>query len=106
MIEWLAIVVLIVLGLLFLQIEHHVRRYKIIAMVLIALLIYVSISHIFSSEQVDLTSPRGAVNAVYLYFGWLGQTASKFFDIGVDTTHMVGNAIKIDNVTKDDKSKR
>ena len=101
--QWLAIGVLIFLGLTFLKIEHHTRKIKIIAIIAIAALIYFSITGILGPKDVDMTSPRGIVNSVYLYVGWIGSTASSLWDIGIETTHMVGNAIKI-NSTEEDKS--
>jgi len=95
MITWIAVGVLVIVGLFLLKIEHHTRKYKVLGMILIGLIIYISVIGIFSSGQVDLTSPKGIVSGVYLYFGWIGQTASSLWDIGVDTTHMVGNAIKV-----------
>jgi len=77
--------------------EHHSRKVKIVVIILIGALIYFSMINIFTSEQVDLTSPRGVVNAVYIYFGWIGQTASSLWDIGADTAGLVGNAVKVNN---------
>jgi hypothetical protein len=95
------IAVFILLALAYLKFEHHGRRIKIVVLILIIALIYFSIAGVFSSERVDLTSPRGVVNAVYLYFGWLGQTASSLWDIGTDTVHLVGNAIKVNDTDEE-----
>ena len=54
---------------------------------------------LFSSEDVDLTSPKGIVKAVYLYFGWMGRTFSNLWDIGKDTAVSVGNVIKMNMTT-------
>ena len=94
-IQWIAIAILVLLGLFFLKVEHHGQKIKMITLVILALVVYFSIVGHFSSEEVNFSSPRGIINGVYLYFGWIGQTASSLYDIGVDTTHMVGNAIKI-----------
>jgi len=88
------IVVFVLLGLIFLRLEHHGRKIKLIVLVLIGLLLYFSIANLFTSEQTDLSSPKGIMRAVYIYFGWLGQTASKLWDVGKDTVTAVGNAIK------------
>ena len=79
---------------------------SVVIMVIIGAMIYFSMMSIFTSEQVDITSPRGIVNGVYVYFGWIGQTASSLWDIGADTAHLVGNAIKVDNNEDDNKEKR
>ena len=104
-IQWIVVIVLVLIGLWYLKIEHHSRKIKVITLVLIGAIIYFSMVGILSSEKVDLNSPRGALNAVYVYFGWIGQTASNLWDIGTDTVHLVGNAIKIDN-TEEDKESR
>jgi hypothetical protein len=93
-IQWIAIGVLILIGFYLLKVEHHAKRVKIVIILIIGAIIYFSIVGHFSSNSVDITSPRGIINGVYLYFGWIGQTASSLWDIGVDTTHLVGNAIR------------
>ena len=96
-VQWIIIGVFVLIGLWFLKMEHHTRKVKIITIALIGLVIYFSMVGIFTSEQVNLTSPRGVVNAVYVYFGWIGQTMSNLWDVGTDTVSMVGNAIKVNN---------
>lgn len=53
-------------------------------------------SSVLSSGTVDLTSPRGIINAVYLYVGWLGETTSELFDIGKESFSLAGNAIRVE----------
>lgn len=96
-IQWVIIGVFILVGLWYLKMEHHTRKVKIVILIVLGALIYFSMLGIFSSERVDLTSPRGIINSVYIYFGWIGQTSSALFDIGADTVNLVGNAIKINN---------
>jgi hypothetical protein len=93
------------LALAYLKFEHHGRRVKVIVIIIVLTLIYFSISGVLSSERVDLTSPRGVVNAVYIYFGWLGHAATSLWDIGVDTVGLVGNAIKV-NSTEEKQQRR
>ena len=104
-IEWIIIALFVFVGLTYLKLEHHMNKIKIAVIIIIGFMLYFSIMSHFNSSQIDLTSPKGIVNGVYLYVGWIGQTASSLWDIGVDTTHMVGNAIKI-NKTAEDKQKR
>jgi multisubunit Na+/H+ antiporter MnhC subunit len=92
---WVAIGLLVFIGLFLIKMEHHARKVKVLVIVMIGLLLYFSIVSIFSSEKVDLTSPKGIVHAVYVYFGWVGTTVAKLWDIGADTVHTVGNAIKL-----------
>lgn len=96
---WVAIGLMVFIGLFLIKMEHHARKIKVIVILLIGLLLYFSIMGIFSSEKVELTSPRGIVNAVYVYFGWIGTTIGNLWDIGANTVHTVGNAIKL-NSTK------
>jgi len=103
--KWIIVGVLILIGFWYLKFEHHAHKIKAVVILLIVGLIYFSMMGMFSSEQIDITSPRGVVSAVYVYFGWIGQTAGNLWNIGVDTTHMVGNAIKLDD-DKDNKDRR
>ena len=64
--------------------EHHTRNIKIAVLVIILALLYFSMMGIFTSDNVDLTSPRGLINGMYVYFGWMGQTVSGLWDIGAD----------------------
>ncbi|MBT7101943.1 hypothetical protein HN935_00340 [archaeon] len=100
-VQWVIVAVFVLAGLWYLKMEHHSRKMKVVIIVLIGALIYFSMINIFTSSQVDLTSPRGVVNAVYIYFGWIGQTASSLWDIGSDTVGLVGNAIKVNNTDTD-----
>jgi glucan phosphoethanolaminetransferase (alkaline phosphatase superfamily) len=86
--------IFILLAFLVLRVEHLGRKVKIVAIILIGLLIYFSIANLFASESIDLTSPKGVVNAVYVYIGWIGKTANNLWSVGKDTVNMVGNAIK------------
>ena len=94
----LNILIIALLGvafIIFLNLEHHGRKLKWIALIIIGVLLYFSIANIFTSEDVDLSSPKGIINAVYVYVGWIGETSAKLWDIGKDTTVAVGNAIKL-----------
>lgn len=96
-IEWMVIAVFVFIGLAYLKLEHHAHKIKILIILVIGFVLYFSIVGHFNSDQVDITSPKGIVNGVYLYAGWIGQTASSLWNIGTDTTALVGNAIKINN---------
>ncbi len=96
-VEWLTIAILILAVLFLIELKHRTEKIKIVAVLLIGLLLYFSISGVFSSSHVDLASPRGVIDGVYLYIGWLGHTASSLWDIGTNTVVLVGNAIKVNN---------
>ncbi|MEK0341929.1 MAG: hypothetical protein QQN40_07515, partial [Nitrosopumilus sp.] len=95
-----------IIGFWYVKMEHHTRRAKIVVLVIIVALLYFSMIGIFNSEKVDLTSPRGIVNGMYVYFGWMGQTVSGLWDIGADTVRTVGNAIKINDDSNEDTPRR
>jgi hypothetical protein len=95
--EIIAIIIIVVIGIFFLQMEHHARKFKIIIVALIGLLLYASLLGLFSTEKIDFKSPKSIVGGAYLYMGWIGKTASSLWDIGGSTVALVGNAIKIND---------
>ncbi len=102
-IQWIIIALFVLIGLWYIKVEHHAHKVKIAILIILGLLIYFSMVGIFSSDKVNLTSPRGIVHSAYIYFGWIGQTASNLWNIGTDTTTLVGNAIKINNSDEEKK---
>ena len=98
-INWIIIGIFVIVGLFLLKMEHHSRKIKVLLIILIGFTLYFSIVGMMSSEKVDITSPRGISNAVYIYFGWIGQTATSLWDIGTDTVTLVGNAIKLNDTS-------
>jgi hypothetical protein len=95
--QWIVIAVLIIIVFIFLKFDHHARKIKILVLILLVFFLYLSISNVFSSEKVSLNSPKGIINAVYYYFGWLGNTVVNLWDAGVGTVKTVGSAVKINN---------
>lgn len=95
---------LIIMGIYYLKIDHNTSRIKIVLTVVLITFLYFSVVYVFSSNDVNLNSPSGIADGVYVYFGWVGQSAGNLWDVGVDTTRLVGNAIK--NVDKEDKDKK
>ena len=91
---WIAIGMLIVLAFFFFKFEHQGRRVKFIAILIIAILLYFSIISVLGSSGIDLKSPKGIVNAVYMYVGWMGKTVTGLWDVGKSTVSLVGNVIK------------
>ena len=104
-IQAIIITTFVIIGLIILKAEHQTRKVRILVIIIIGFLLYFSIVSLFTSEQVDITSPRGVVKATYLYFGWIGRSAANLWDIGTDTVHLVGNAIKFNN-TKPENPQR
>ena len=102
MIQWIIIGVLILIGIWYFKVEHHTRTAKAVVFLIIGALLYFSMMGVFSSDNVDLTSPKGVVNAVYIYFGWMGNAVGNLWDIGSGTAKTVGNAIKINGSNDDD----
>jgi len=106
MIQWIIIGVFVLVGFWYLKVEHQSRKVKAVVIVIIAALLYFSMMGIFSSEKVNMNSPRGIVNGVYVYFGWIGQTIGNLWDIGVDTVRTVGNAVKVNDNSEEEDTVR
>lgn len=105
-IEWVVIAIFVFIGLFYLKMEHHTHKIKILVILVIGFIIYFSIVNHFNSDEVDITSPSGIVNGLYLYVGWMGQTATNLWDIGTDTSSMVGNAVKVNTTKQEEKERR
>ncbi len=105
-IEWIVIAVFVFIGLFYLKMEHHAHKVKIVIILVVGFIIYFSIVNHFNSDQVDITSPKGVINGVYLYVGWIGQSASSLWNIGTDTASLVGNAVKINNTQEEERPRR
>ena len=99
---WLVLAVVGIFAFIFVKLEHHMRLFKFAAIGFVVLMIYFSMSTMFNSEAVDLSTPTGIVNAVYTYIGWLGETTTELWAITLDTTKVVGNVIKVDDNIKED----
>ncbi len=95
MINWVLLGIFVLVGLVLLKMEHHGKKVKLVILVFAGLLIYFSVHAIFNSSDLDLSSPRGILNAVYVYFGWLGKTLSSLWDVGVQTTGRVIEAVNL-----------
>ncbi len=100
-IEWIVIAIFVFIGLIFLKLEHHTKKIKILIILVIGFILYFSIVNHFNSDQVDITSPSGIVSGIYLYVGWIGQTATNLWDVGTDTASLVGNAVKVNNTKQE-----
>ena len=96
------IVALVVLG--FLKFEHYRKTGNVFLIIFILLLAYFSMNAMIKTGKMDFSSPKGVINSIAIYFGWLGETSFKLFDVGKDTVKLVGNAIKT-NQTEESKKK-
>ncbi len=105
-VEWVIITIFVFIGLVYLKFEHHTKKIKIVIFLVVGFVLYFSLVSHFNSENVDLTSPRGVINGIYLYAGWLGQTTSNLWNIGTKTVTLVGNAVKINNTQKEKRPRR
>ncbi len=102
MIWWIIFAVFALFIVIMLKAEHAGRKVKLVFILVVLLLIYASVVGWFGSDKVDLDSPKGVVNSVYLYFGWIGKNVANIADIGKDSVIAVGNVIK-GNQTNDSK---
>jgi hypothetical protein len=100
MISWVIIGVFVIIALIILQFEHHSRKIKFLIFAILGIALYFSLVSVINSNEADLGSPRGIISTIYSYFGWIGETGAKLWDIGKETTMMVGNVIKL-NITEE-----
>lgn len=91
---WIIVGVLILVGFFVLKMDHHGRRVKLVVVIILGLLLIFSMYKVFSSSEVDMTSPGGIVKGVYSYFGWVGHTVSELWHVGGNTAKVVGNVVK------------
>jgi len=93
---WVVAVLLIsIIAFAYIKLEHHLHLLKFGALVLIIFLMAVSIFATFTSDRVDLSSPTGIINGVYLYVGWLGGFIGDVWSIGVSTTGQIISAVNV-----------
>ena len=101
-ITWVFIALIVAGGLLLFRVEHLGKKVKLVILIFLAFLLYLSVVTVFSGDNFDLTSPQGIVKGVYAYVGWMGDTASNLFDVGKQTVVLVGDAIKINSTDEGD----
>ena len=88
---------LIVIIWVFVEVKR--LKHKVVAMALIALIIftYFSFFAVFNSQKLDLKSPLGLADATKIYFSWLG---SVFTNLKMLTANAIHLNWKPDNSTK------
>jgi hypothetical protein len=97
--KWAIVAILLLILLWYIKAGKHAKKIKIIIVILILLFGYYSIVTFFAPERAELKAVRGIINTANVYFEWVVQASANLWDIGTDTVHMVGNAIKT-NETK------
>ena len=101
MINWVIIgIVFLFLALLYLKFEHQGRRIKLVLIIILAAILLLSLMSVFSSKNVDLSSPGGIIKAGYFYIGWVGHTISSLWEVGVETTGKVIKAVDMNNSSR------
>ena len=76
------------------HLEHKFKAIKAVVLVLILLIIGGSLYTWIKSDTNDLSSPRGIVNSIYAYMGWMGDISIKVFSTFSDGFKTVGNVIQ------------
>ncbi len=89
MISWVIIAILVILAVFALKVNKMRHRIWIIAIILLALFLYTSVTLIYSNSKVELSTAEGIFQAGKVYLGWLGNG---FQNLKVIT----GNVIKMD----------
>lgn len=77
-----------------------------IFLIIIIAIVIASLTFVLSSEQINLSSPKGITKAIYFYVGWIGKTTADLWGIGTDFTGKVIEAVNITNnsgLSKPDK---
>ena len=101
MIPWLIVAGVIIIALIWLEVEKKFKWIKILLLVLLIAILYFSFIGVSKSKEMDFSSPRGVYMAVTSYVSWIGNTGKDVFNIGKDTVTLVGNAIKENHSSED-----
>lgn len=99
--EWIIFGLFALVAVALFKINRHTRKWRLLLIIFLGFLLYFSIAVAFQSKEIELSSPSGFFNAGKVYFQWLGNSILDIWDTGVETTTIVGNAIK----AEDDKDK-
>ena len=100
MISVVLIIVFLLVALFIFKLEHLGKVIKISLLVVIAALLYFSVTSVISTADVDLDSPKGVLNSVTLYFRWLGNAISNLADISGEVKDTVSEAIDMNLSSK------
>ena len=109
MINWLIIGVLVLAGLYIIKLQHFGKKVKLIVVVIILTLIYLSATTLLSLNNIELNSVQGVGKATYLYFIWIKDTSVSLWHTGGEVVTIIGNAIKLNQTeeyTKDNFKER
>jgi len=81
MISGIVIIILIVIGVFAIKLNHLKHRFFIIALVLLALFLYSSMSLVTTQNELDITSVGGALSSMKIYAGWLANGFNNMKDL-------------------------
>lgn len=96
MILWVIVaIVLALIAFVYMKMEHQVRLVKVAFLSIVVILLVMSMIVMFNSGEVDLSSPGGVMSGIYLYIGWLGEFSVNLWDISVESTGRVMDAINV-----------
>ncbi len=89
----------LIIAVIWIIVEVKRLKHKLGAIFLIVLIVfsYLSFFAVFNSQELDLKSPLGLVDASKIYFSWLG---SVFTNLKMLTTNAIHLNWKPDNSTK------
>lgn len=90
-------IILIAALFLYLKVDHQGRKIKMILLIFLVAVLLLSLTVVLSSSNIDLKSPRGIIQAVYFYVGWVGKTTANLWNIGTDFTGKVIDAVKMNS---------
>ena len=79
---------------MFIHFEHKLKAVKAVALILILLIIGSSVYTWIRNDTNDLNSPKGVVNSIYMYTGWMGEIGIKLVSTLTESFNAVGNVVK------------
>ncbi|MFH1500944.1 MAG: hypothetical protein ABIE22_03290 [archaeon] len=78
---WLIAIALILVIFMFLKTKDMRHKIFAIVMVFLLLFLYISVTKVYSSNSVDLTTFEGVVDGGKIYFSWLGHTLTNVKEV-------------------------
>jgi hypothetical protein len=95
------IVTLVIILLIWLFIEVKRARHKVfaVALILVMIFLYFSVTYVFQGKNVDYKSVSGISDATKIYFNWLGYFYGNVKTVTMNTIRMDwgGNVTQITN---------
>jgi glucan phosphoethanolaminetransferase (alkaline phosphatase superfamily) len=86
--------ILIVIGLIFIQFEHHTKKLKVMIVISILMLIFFSVIGFYNSGQSDFSSIKSSIDTTFFFLSWIWQSSLEIWDAGVEFTGKVVGIVR------------